>query len=77
MNLPSDQVFLCHPKDYPERTTAIIATSDMEARRKAMLNKSIHEAVHLLGSELLTKNLTEAFGGQGYDLIVQRKGMYH
>jgi len=76
--ISADQsIYLCYPKGYEERTTAIIASNDAEASYKAMLNPGIKEAVELLGGELKMKNLSQAFSKQGYNIYIQLEGNYH
>jgi hypothetical protein len=77
-DLPAKQdMFLCFPKGYEERTAAIIAIDEQEASTKCMVNKGLREAVELLGAELCVTNLSAIFEKQGYDIFIQRKGNYH
>lgn len=73
----NQQMYLCYPKGYEERTAAIIAKDDIDAGRKAMLNLGIREAVNLLGAELMLTNLSKIFNKQGYEIFIQTKGLFH
>ena len=76
--MPADQrMYLAYPKGYEERTAAIIAKDEVDARQKAELNPGIKEAVGFYGVEVVVRDLTRVFSDQGYEIFIQRKGTHH
>jgi hypothetical protein len=70
-------MYLVYPKGYEERTAAIIAEDEADARHKAELNPSIKEAMAFYGVEVVVRDLTRVFSDQGYEIFIQRKGTHH